>query len=273
MPGKSIRPANANAAAFIPMPSAVYMPDGSGKRCDKTNGTPSTNRVRWPTGAVLMRDKTNVLIPYVLTCVESTYFFTAQGWGFTRYNWKTNKFSQQPFDVFPAPTSGAQFPPQYFFGSPIITGKTITFYSWGLGEGVFRTTVDLTLAKLKNPASYEPELIPNIPETFDVYVAPRAKTKSRISMYVSTGRKGEYKIFTSPSPQGPWTQKASGNLPRCSKAPVPCHSIILHPEFSPTGRMFVSYHLPAFGPGDPSKHPYPKEPLRHVVMATVPCSC
>jgi hypothetical protein len=62
-------------------------------------------------------------------------------------------------------------------------------------------------------------------------------------------------------------------LPRCDKSPVPCHSLTLHPEFSPAGRFFISYHLPAFGPGDPSKHPYPKEPLRHVVMATVPCNC
>jgi hypothetical protein len=92
-------------------------------------------------------------------------------------------------------------------------------------------------------------------------------------MYVLTGSKGEYDIYSSTGTRGPWTKKISGTLPRCNKAPVPCHSLILHPELSPAGRLLVSYHLPAFGPGDPSKHPYPKEPLRHVVMASIPCNC
>jgi hypothetical protein len=47
----------------------------------------------------------------------------------------------------------------------------------------------------------------------------------------------------------------------------------LHPELSPAGRMNISYHLPAFGPGVATKHPYPREPLRHVVTSSIPCNC
>jgi hypothetical protein len=272
-PGKT-RPKTANAAPFIPMPNNVYMPNGSGKRCDKKNGTPSTNRVRWPVGAALMPDKTNVLVPYVITCVESSYFFTAQGWGFTRYNWKTNKFSQQPADVFPAKADGSGRSSRFLFGSPIIVGKRVTFYSWeccNTDGGVFQTTLDLSA--LKNPAAYQPQLLPGVHMTFDPSVAAKSKTHSRYSMFVRTDFKGGYELYSSTTPQGPWTPTASGVLPRCDKSPVPCHSLYIHPELSPAGRLLVSYHLPAFGPGDPSKHPYPKEPLRHVVMASVPCNC
>jgi hypothetical protein len=272
-PGKR-RAANANAAAFIPTPAHVYMPDGSGKRCNKQNGTPSTNRVRWPAGAALLPDKTNVLIPYVITCVLSQYFFTVQGWGFTRYNWKTNRFSQKPLDVFPARVDGSGFSSRFFFGSPLVVGKRVTFYSWACcnpSGGVYQTTLDISA--LKDPAAYQPQLLPGVPMTFDPSIVKKSKTHPHFSMFVRTGFRGQYQLYSSPAPQGPWSLAGSGVLPRCDTAPVPCHSLILHPEFSPAGRLLVSYQLPGFGPGDPSKHPYPNEPVRHVVMASVPCSC
>jgi hypothetical protein len=92
-------------------------------------------------------------------------------------------------------------------------------------------------------------------------------------MYVLTGEKGQYSIFTASSPKGPWSQTASGVLPRCDTSPVPCHSMALHPELSPAGRLVISYHLAGYGPGIATKHPFPHEPLRHVVSASIPCGC
>jgi hypothetical protein len=274
-PGKT-RPSNANAAPFIPTPTNVYMPNGSGKKCTKANGQPSTNAVRWPIGGVLMPDKTNVLIPYALVCVESMYFYTPQGWGFTRYNWKTNKFSQQPTDVFRPKTDGSLFDRKKMFGEPILKGNKLTFYSWqccSVDGGIYQTTVPATVAALSKKASYSPQRVTNLPATFGLSVTRKSKTHANFSMYVLTGTKGQYDIYSSPAPTGPWTKTISGTLPRCDTSPHPCHSLILHSELSPAGRLLISYHLPAFGPGDPSKHPYPKEPLRHVVMASVPCNC
>ena len=116
--------------------------------------------MRWPIGAVLMPDKTNILIPYVMVCVVSQYAYHAQGWGFTRFNWKTNRFSQSPSDVF-RPKAGAPLPMVDVFGSPIILGKRITFYSFvccSAGSGVYKTAVPLNLTALRNPGGIWPSL-------------------------------------------------------------------------------------------------------------------
>jgi hypothetical protein len=268
-------PSSANPAQFLPTPPGVYMPNGSGKKCNKANGQPSTNPVRWPIGAAPMPDKTNVLVTYVVVCLVNSYFFTGEGWGFALYNWKTNRFTQAPYDVFRPKKDGSKLRSDFYFGSPIISGNKVAFFSWkccGAEGGVFRTTVDLKVAALKKPGSYSPKRVPNVPATYDLSVAARSKTHSRYSMYNLRGDKGQYEIYTASAPSGPWKKVASGTLPRCNKSPFPCHSIILHPELSPKGRLLVSYHLPGYGPAIAKKHPYPKEPLRHVVMASVPCN-
>src|SRR5262249_327615 len=56
------------ATQFLP-PPAVYLPDGSGKVCNKANGGPQAGAVRWASGAALMADKTNVFVPYISACV------------------------------------------------------------------------------------------------------------------------------------------------------------------------------------------------------------
>jgi hypothetical protein len=259
-------------AKFIPSPTNVYMPNGSGKKCNQANGQSSTNPVRWPAGGALMPDKTNVLIAYVDVCLVNSYFYTGEGWGYALYNWKTNRFTQPPYDVFKPKKDGSELRRDHYFSSPIITGNKVNFFTWGCcgaSGGVFRTTVDIS--KLKNPASYVLERIQNVPATYELSVVNKSKTHNRYTMYTLTGTKGQYSLYTASSVAGPWTKKGAGSLPRCNTSPYPCHSIILHPELSPTGRMVVSYHLAGYGPADASKHPYPKEPLRHVVMSSVKC--
>ncbi len=191
-PGKKLGP-KANAAPFIPTPTNVYMPNGSGKRCKKTNGGGATNAVRWPLGGVLMPDKTNVLIPYALVCVQSMYFYTPEGWGFTRYNWKTNKFSQHPRDVFLPRKDGSVFPREKLFGAPLIAKKKITFYSWqccGVDDGVYRTTVPATVAALRKRKSFAPEVVTEVPATFGLSVGPKSKTHRAVQHVRADGQQG-----------------------------------------------------------------------------------
>ena len=230
--------------------------------------------MRWVTGAALMPDRTNVLLPYLEVCVLGENGYTSEGWGFTLYNYKTNRFSMKPYTVFPPSTDGTKLPTTQELGSPIIKNRRVTFYSWQCcvsGQSVYTTTLDATVAALKNPASYTPQAAGELPATFSINVAPPAKNHAKVTMYVLAGNQGEYKIFKSPTPTGPWTQAGSGQLPHCAEAPHPCRSFALHPELSPANRLIVSYYLHGFGPGIATKHPSDKQP--HAVMASVPCTC
>ncbi len=223
-----------------------------------------------------MPDRKNILVPYAILCVFNVRNFTLEGWGFALFNYKKRKFSVAPTDVIPARRNGAELPSTQMYVAPIVVGRNVTFYSWACcsGEsGVYATTVKAKPKALKRRTSYVPELLPDVPPTFNVHVANRSKTHSTFTMFVPSGALGEYSIFVASSPLGPWSATASGVLPHCDEGPDICNSMALHPELSPAGRLVVSYHLGNYGPGVASKHPYPHDPLRHVVMASIPCNC
>jgi hypothetical protein len=275
-PGRRLSVSN-KPAQFLATPSRVFMPGRPGKACRAPKGTstPSPAR-RWPTGAALMPDHTNILISYAVACAPSPWYFGAVGWGFALFNWRTRTFSQPPVDVFRPKRDGSLLDSQRIFGSPIIVGKKVTFFSaifGGAGAGVYTTRVNLARAALKNPASYRPVLLANVPATYNLHVAPRARHHARYTMLNLTGAGGQYDIYAAAAPIGPWSKVAAGALPKCARAPYPCHSVILHPELSPAGRLIVSYLVPGYGPGNASKHPHPREPLRHVVVSSIPCHC
>jgi hypothetical protein len=274
-PGAQLRKTNA-PAQFMPTPVA-YLPDGSGTRCDRGYlGQRKAFSVRWPVGAALMPDKINVLVPYAVVCVLNESDFYLEGWGFSLFNYKTQRFTLKAKDVIKAKATGEGMPSEKMYGSPLIHGDKVTFYSWKCcttGTGVYSTTVPANAAALKNPASYVTKLVPSLPGTYNIHAARKSKYHNKYTMYVLTGERGEYGIYTATAPQGPWKGVATGVLPRCNTSPVPCHSMALHPELSPAGRLIVSYHLSGYGPGIPTKHPYPYEPLRHVVQASIPCKC
>jgi hypothetical protein len=252
----------------------LYMPDGSGRRCNRVNGGNNVESVRWITGAALMPDKRNVLIPYVDVCVLGPEGYWSEGWGFALYNYKTNKFSMKPYDVFRPKPSGATIAMRQSFGSPIIKNGKVNFYSWECCESaqsVYRTTVTAKVSALKKPASYVPKAVPGLPRTYNIAVSRPSRTHKKITMYVLTGDKGEYEIYAASKPTGPWSKVASGQLPRCAQSPFPCRSFALHPEISPPKRLMVSYYLHGYGPGIATKHPSTKQP--HTVMASIPCSC
>ena len=199
-----------------------------------------------------------------------------RGWGFALFNWKTRTFSQRPVDVFRPKRNGSSLESQRLFGSPIIAGHKVTFFSsvcCSAGPGEYTTTVKLKRAALKKPASYHPVLLPNVPATFDLDVAPPSAHHKRYTMFNLRDGTGGYEIYAAAAPTGPWSEVAAGGVPKCASTPYPCHSFVLHPELSPKSKLVVSYLVPGYGPGNTSKHPYPHEPLRHVVISSVPCSC
>ena len=259
---------------FLSKPK-VYLPDGSGRACTKANGGHNAEAVRWITGAALMPDKKNIVIPFVEACVLDAFTYGAEGWGFALFNYKTRTFSMKPHDVFRPTPDGASIASTQFFGSPIIRNRKVTFYSWACcsGSGVYTTTMNATVAALENPASYAPQATSGPPPTFNVSVSPPSKKHAKITMYVLEGEQGEYAIYAASAPTGPWAQVASGQLPRCAQAPIPCRSFALHPELSPAKRLVVSYYNFGYGPGIATKHPSTSTQLAHTVLASVPCTC
>ena len=221
----------ANGATQFLEPPLVYLTNGSGKVCNKINGGRTAGSVRWATGAALMADKTNILVTYLSACVISAKDFRAEGWGFAEYNWKTNTFTQPPTDVFPPAKNGAAIPTSMYFGSPIVDGDNITFFSatcCDAGSGVYTTTVPADLASLKNRASYQPHPILGVPPSFVLSVAPPSPTQPHLTMYELTGIKGDYRILTAKTPAGPWTEVADrdpAGLPDRTRA---VHELDLH---------------------------------------------
>jgi hypothetical protein len=270
-PGAALKPTR-QPTRFMAAPVA-YMPDGSGKRCVTAKGGPNAFSVRWPTGAALMPDKKNILVPYAIVCVFNVRNFILQGWGFALFNYKKQQFTVQPTDVIRAQPSGTTLPTSEMYGSPVIVGNNVTFYSWGAGPSdfVYATTVPATAAALRSRASYVPQPLAGVPWTYMLHVGPRSKTHSTFTMFHLGGSQGQYTIYAASSPTGPWLPVASGVLPRCDTKG--CNSFALHPELSPAGRLVVSYYVAGYGPGVATKHPYPHEPLSHVVMAAIPCNC
>ena len=74
-----------------------------------------------------------------------------------------------------------------------------------------------------------------------------------------------------PSPTGPWTGKAVGQLPKCQTSPLSCTSFAIDPQFSSKTRLIVSYYLPGSGAtigGHPDKSHRPN--FGHIVWASIP---
>jgi hypothetical protein len=270
IPGRPLAKSN-KAHQFMANPS-LYLPDGSGKPCNKRYGGSAAESVRWPTGAALLPDKTNVFIPYVDVCVLNLTNFVVQGWGFSFYDWKTNKLSIPPFDVFKPQRNGAGIPLTRVYGSPVVVGKTVTLYTLTMAPQwtEYATTVPTSVAAFRNIAKY-PSTPLAMPATFSLSVAARSKYQSKFTMYTSTNTAGGYRILTASSTSGPWTSRATGTMPKCNTSPQPCSSFAIHPELSSRSKLIVSYYLPGSGPtiaGHPDRFNITN--FAHIVWASIP---
>jgi hypothetical protein len=212
-----------------------------------------------------------VLITYELVCVDSVPKITVEGWGYALYNWKTNRISTGPVDVIKPSTSGAKLVDYKRFGSPIVSGNNVTFFSYTCCSpgSVYTTTLTATAASLSNPANYTPHQLSGVPTSFSLSVAGKSPTQPNLQLVEFTDTKGKFAVYTAPNPGGPWKRRATGVLPGCAKSAQSCYAIFSHPELSNAGGLMVSYYLPGYGPGVKG-HPYPHPPINHLVLAAVP---
>jgi hypothetical protein len=265
--------AKGNKATQLLANPHLFLPNGSGQACTKAAGA-TVEAVRWATGAALMPDKTNVLIPYVDVCVTNAVKYTVQGWGFSWYNWKKNKLSIGPTDVFKPARSGAALPTTRWYGAPVVVGNKVTMYTLtccGFPPGhIFTTTMAATQTALRKPASYVSKAIPNLGTNLSATVAGKSKTRTTFTMFQSSNLSGGYGVLTAASPTGPWTVRSAGNLPKCQNIPLPCTSFAIHPEFSSKAKIIISYYVPGAGPnvgGHPDKAHHPN--FGHIVYASI----
>jgi hypothetical protein len=271
IPGHSVRSTN-QPSLFMPAPH-LYMPNGSGKYCNKANGGASAGAARWPTGAALMPDKTNILVPYIGVCVLSANSWRVESWGFALFNWKTSRFTVAPVDVWAPARSGAGLPQLLNRGSPVIYGRNVTFYSTDCcvpNGHIYSTTLAANTTTMRRKSAYTSKPIAGLAPAPIFTVSQRSGTQNHFTMYQMAGSKGQYKLLKAATPTGSWSALGSGTLPKCNTSPAPCISVALHPELSTSSRILVSYYLPGFGPGVPNQHPYPHPPLGHVVMSYIP---
>jgi hypothetical protein len=272
IPGRSLN-GNNQPRQFLPTPR-LYMPNGSGKICNKANGGPSAGAARWPTGAALMPDKTNILVPYIGVCVISASNYRAESWGFALFNWKTSRFTVAPVDVRPPAKSGVGLAASLFHGSPVIDGGKVTFFSSDCchqASHTYTATVAAKVAALRKKSSYTLKIIPGLyPAPIQTVVRP-SKSQPHLTMYQYVDSLGRYRLLKAKKPAGPWTLLGQGVLPKCNnKAPRQCVSVALHPWLSTSSKMLVTYYVPGYGPGIATKHPAPGGALGHVVMAYLP---
>src|SRR4051812_671286 len=269
--GRAHRPDN-QSSRFVPAPSNIRNPDGSGKVCNQGNGSAEPG-ARWVTGAALLPDNVNVLVTFVGVCVMPPASISVQSFGFMEYDWVHNTISVPPVNVYAPVASGASLDRAKMFGSPVVTNNEVTLFSETCCQpaGDFHAaTMPADLASLSNPASYESHVVPSLHSAvsglMDATVA--AYPDGQLRLVAMRDEQGGYAIYSAPAADGPWAQTATGTLPDCPSAPDPCYGIIGHPELSTANALFVSYYLRAYGPGVPG-HPHPLRPLNHVLMASV----
>jgi hypothetical protein len=268
IPGRSVKKSN-QPHQFLPTPR-LYLPNG--KVCNKANGGPSAGAARWATGAALMPDKTNILVSYIGVCVQTAIKYRVQSWGFSLFNWKTNRFTVAAADVW-KPSKSPGIAPKNMRGSPVISGGKVTFFSgdcWCKSNAkTYRTTVAAKAKALRKKSNYTPRAIPGLFPHANQVVVPATKSQPHLTMYQEVNTAGKFRLLRASSPAGPWKKLSIGTLPKCKTSKAPCISVALHPWMSTSSRMLVSYFVPGYGPGV-RKHTAGSGALGHVVMSYIP---
>ena len=207
---------------------------------------------------------------------------TSEGWGFAEYNWARNIMATNVVVYHPAPN--AKLPVAAALGSPVIRQGLVYLFSSTCDASfdiactsgrVFAAQVPDSVAALSNPNNYR-YYDPSVPGGFtshpitastqpDSLIKESGKAAypelvsvadfSRVVGYPGPGLEmvglttinGEYQVWHSASPFGPWTFETSGTLPDCTTSntmtgfSLPCHALVAHPELSTGTGMVVSY--------------------------------
>jgi len=273
---KDVHPAvttSASAAAppsqFIPTPTNTYMPDGSGRPCTKENG--AVYSARWPTGAALLADQINLFVTCSDVCVTSATNFTVEGWGFMVTTVRGSKIKFGPYDVFPPSPKGTPISEDRVYQSPVVANGQVTMFTSNCtslyvacasGSVSVTSVADNPLA-LANPASYvsTPAVTDGSQPWKPVNVSV-ASYPSGLRLIEQTSIGGEFTVFSSKSPTGPWQPILTGTLPGCSTTPKGfCYAFVGHPELGSNSSLIMSY----FKPDSPNN-----ANVGHVNLAYVP---
>jgi hypothetical protein len=247
----------AKPARFVPVPTNVYMPDGSGRLCAKPTPTAAFS-ARWPTGAAVMStNSARVLVTYSIVCVTHPYNSRvtqrAEGWGYMLYNWKTHKIDRGPIDVFKPHASGAALPASKGFGWPVFANGKLTLFSAactqqfvGCASGaVYAATMAPTIPALDNPSSYKvTKLVSDDSAGWQPLSISVGRYADGLRLVEQTTIGGAYKIYSASDAASQWHLVRAANLPGCVNPKQFCFGLEGHPELSLPGTIFVSYKDP-----------------------------
>jgi len=252
---------SATPSRLLPVPTNVYLNDGSGRACVKGISDAAFS-ARWPTGAALMpNDDSEVLVTYVEVCVTypngGSPQAVTEGRGYLLYNWRTQRIDRGPVDVVAPTSDGAAIPYSSQFGSPVFENGKLTLFSshcvaqyLGCGTGqVWSTTMPATADALSSPASYTPHLLSSDADpTWEPESVSVARYPTGLRLIEWTGISGTYKILSAATLDSPWHLEESGELPGCDGHKLFCFALNGHPELSTAADLFVSYFDPDSGP-------------------------
>jgi len=246
---------------FVPPPTNVSMPDGSGRPC----APPTPNAAfaaRWPTGAALMpADDSQVIVTFVVVCVvkppTGAPEHHTQGWGYLLYNWRSGHIDRGPVDVLTGPPGG-ELPVSRRFGWPVFADGKLTLFSSNCsslrvvcsGGNVWSATLAPDVDALDDPASYEPVPVrTDGSASWQPLTISVGKYDDGLRLVEQTSILGGYRIFEAPAAGARWRLAGTGTLPGCRRITKGfCFGLEGHPELSTATSVFASYKDPNSGP-------------------------
>ncbi len=255
---KDVHPASTTGSSstapsqFIPTPTDTYMPDGSGRPCTPANG--AVYAARWPTGAVLLSNQVNMFVTYTDVCVTSGTNFTVEGWGFMVTTLKGSKIKFGPYDVFPPSAKGTPLPDSRAYQSPVVADGKVTMFTSACTSlyvacasgSVSVTSIADDPKALVDPANYvsQPATTDGTQPWKPVNISV-ASYPGGLRLIEQTSIGGEFTVFSSKSPTGPWHPFLTGTLPGCSTTPKGfCYAFVGHPELGSNSSLIMSYFKP-----------------------------
>ncbi len=245
---------------FIPVPTNVYLPDGSGRSC---NYDTAAFPARWPTGAAVMATNTSeVLVTYTEVCITHTAdggsAIQPEGWGYMLFNWRTQRIDRGPVDVFAPARSGAAIAVSKILGWPQFDGGQLTLFTSHCTSffvvckrgQVWSATMPATAQAMRNHTSYQLRpLATDGSGKWEPLTISVGRYPDGLRLIELTSIAGTYKIFSAPKAGARWQLEQSGTLPGCPTNTGFCFALEGHPELSTTTSTFVSYMDPEAPPG------------------------
>jgi len=268
-PAAPALPSDRGPSPFLPTPSGLVLPDGV-TACG-ASGTNSyaaswiTGLTRGPNRTISGYSGSSLLfLTYTNVCVTSAGW-TTQSYGVTFYDPATNQ-RVGPATVFPRPATG-ELAWQRRLGSPTFAADgylylytslctSAAFGACGAGLVALARAPWSASAGWASAASYS--YWTGSAWSADPAAATSALSDARpfsIDVRTFPGRgyvaieqttiAGNYRVWQSSTPTGPWTAGAESVIPGCASTTTSwCYAFIGHPELSTSTSLFISHYQP-----------------------------